>query len=129
MQALKGAVYTAAVGELLGYDVFPKVDAKRYDLIQAINLANGDEMEQFCRGMQAYSPVDAHVHPVPGDMPGYEDKIIMAGGTFVQGSSIELSADGPIRSPYTIFMQGGLVFEHSMLGILGAAEEILKYRS
>ena len=128
LQALKGAVYTAAVGELLGYDVFPKVNADRYDLIQAINLKNGEEMEHFCVGMQAYSPVDAHVHPIPGDMPGYEDKIIMAGGTFVQGSSIELSADGPIRPPYTIFMQGGLVFEHSMLGILGAAEELLKHR-
>ena len=128
LQALKGAVYTAAVGELLGYDVFPKVNADRYDLIQAINLNNGEEMEKFCVGMQAYSPVDAHVHPIPGDMPGYEDKIIMAGGTFVQGSSIELSADGPVRPPYTIFMQGGLVFEHSMLGILGAAEELLKHR-
>ena len=128
LQALKGAVYTAAVGTLLGYDVFPKVDAPRFDLIQAINLHGSEEMEYFCRGMQAYSPVDAHVHPIPGDMPGYEDKIIMAGGTFVQGSSIELSADGPVRPPYTIFMQGGLVFEHSMLGILGAAEEILKHR-
>ena len=128
LQALKGAVYTAAVGTLLGYDVFPKVDAPRFDLIQAINLHGPEEMEYFCRGMQAYSPVDAHVHPIPGDMPGYEDKIIMAGGTFVQGSSIELSADGPVRPPYTIFMQGGLVFEHSMLGILGAAEEILKHR-
>ena len=128
LQALKGAVYTAAVGTLLGYDVFPKVDAPRFDLIQAINLHGSEEMEYFCRGMQAYSPVDAHVHPIPGDMPGYEDKIIMAGGTFVQGSSIELSADGPVRPAYTIFMQGGLVFEHSMLGILGAAEEILKHR-
>lgn len=128
LQALKGAVYTAAVGSLLGYEVFPHVDADRYDLIQAINLHNADEMEQFCRGMQAYSPVDAHVRPVPGDMPGYADKIIMAGGTFVQGSSIELSADGPVRPPYTIFMQGGLVFEHSMLGILGAAREILAHR-
>ena len=128
LQALKGAVYTAVVGTLLGYDVFPKVDAPRFDLIQAINLHGSEEMEYFCRGMQAYSPVDAHVHPIPGDMPGYEDKIIMAGGTFVQGSSIELSADGPVRPPYTIFMQGGLVFEHSMLGILGAAEEILKHR-
>lgn len=129
LQALKGAVYTAAVAQLLGYESMPAVDADRYDLIQAINLANADEMEYFCAGMQAYSPVDAHVHPVPGDMPGYEDQIIMAGGTFVQGSSIELSADGPVRSPYTIFMQGGLVFEHSMLGILGAAREILKHRS
>lgn len=128
LQALKGAVYTAAVGTLLGYEVFPKVDSPRFDLIQAINLHNADEMEQFCRGMQAYSPVDAHVRPVPGDMPGYMDQIIMAGGTFVQGSSIELSADGPVRPPYTIFMQGGLVFEHSMLGILGAAEEILANR-
>lgn len=128
LQALKGAVYTAAVGTLLGYEVFPYVDADRYDLIQAINLHNADEMEQFCRGMQSYSPVDAHVRPVPGDMPGYADKIIMAGGTFVQGSSIELSADGPVRPPYTIFMQGGLVFEHSMLGILGAAREILAHR-
>ena len=128
LQALKGAVYTAAVGTLLGYEVFPKVDSPRFDLIQAINLHNADEMEQFCRGMQAYSPVDAHVRPVPGDMPGYTDQIIMAGGTFVQGSSIELSADGPVRPTYTIFMQGGLVFEHSMLGILGAAEEILANR-
>ncbi|KAF1683021.1 methionine gamma-lyase family protein [Veillonella sp. R32] len=128
LQALKGAVYTAAVGTLLGYEVFPKVDSPRFDLIQAINLHNAEEMEQFCRGMQAYSPVDAHVRPVPGDMPGYTDQIIMAGGTFVQGSSIELSADGPVRPPYTIFMQGGLVFEHSMLGILGAAEEILAHR-
>ncbi|MDY3974334.1 methionine gamma-lyase family protein [uncultured Veillonella sp.] len=129
LQALKGAVYTASVGTLLGYEVFPKVDSNRFDLIQAVNLNNADEMEQFCRGMQAYSPVDAHVRPVPGDMPGYTDQIIMAGGTFVQGSSIELSADGPVRPPYTIFMQGGLVFEHSMLGILGAAEEILKCRT
>ena len=128
LQALKGAVYTAAVAQLLGYESMPAVDADRYDLIQAIDLANADEMEYFCAGMQAYSPVDAHVHPVPGDMPGYEDQIIMAGGTFVQGSSIELSADGPVRPPYTIFMQGGLVFEHSMLGILGAARKILKHR-
>ena len=129
LQALKGAVYTAAVAQLLGYESMPAVDADRYDLIQAINLANADEMEYFCAGMQAYSPVDAHVHPVPGDMPGYEDQIIMAGGTFVQGSSIELSADGPVRPPYTIFMQGGLVFEQSMLGILGAAREILRNRA
>ena len=129
LQALKWAVYTAAVAQLLGYESMPAVDADRYDLIQAINLANADEMEYFCAGMQAYSPVDAHVHPVPGNMPGYEDQIIMAGGTFVQGSSIELSADGPVRSPYTIFMQGGLVFEHSMLGILGAAREILRNRA
>lgn len=126
LQAIKGALYTAAVGSLLGYEVFPRVEEERHDLIQAINLHSGKEMEAFCRGMQAYSPVDAFVTPIPGDMPGYADKIIMAGGTFIQGASIELSADGPVRSPYTIFMQGGLVFEHSMLGILGAAEALLK---
>ncbi len=128
LQALKGAVYTAAVGELLGYEVYPSVNEDRHDLIQAVNLHNPEEMEQFCEGMQAYSPVDAFVKPIPGDMPGYSDKIIMAGGTFIQGSSIELSADGPIRPPYTIYMQGGLVFEHSLLGILGAAEELLRHR-
>lgn len=128
LQALKGAVFTAAVAQQLGYEVFPKVDDARYDLIQAIHLHSAKEMEYFCQGMQAYSPVDAHVSPVPGDMPGYTDPIIMAGGTFVQGSSIELSADGPVRDPYTIYMQGGLVFEHSMLGILGAAEEIIRHR-
>lgn len=128
LQALKGAVFTAAVAKELGYEVFPAVDAKRYDLIQAINLNSPEEMQYFCQGMQSYSPVDAHVMPIPGDMPGYADKIIMACGAFVQGSSIELSADGPMRKPYTIFMQGGIVFEHSMLGILGAAEEILKHR-
>lgn len=129
LQALKGAAFTAAIGELMGYEVFPKPLADRYDLIQAINLNNAEEMQLFCQGMQAYSPVDAHVTPVPGSMPGYSDQIIMAGGTFVQGSSIELSADGPVRAPYTIFMQGGIVFEHSMLGILGAAQEILKNRN
>ncbi len=128
LQALKGAAFTAAVMKRLGYDVFPAVDADRYDLIQAVNLHDGKEMEYFCQGMQAYSPVDAFVAPVPGDMPGYTDQIIMACGAFVQGSSIELSADGPIRPPYTIFMQGGIVFEHSILGVLGAAEEILKHR-
>lgn len=127
-QALKGAAFTASVAKQLGYEVFPEVNAKRYDLIQAINLNNAQEMEYFCQGMQAFSPVDAFVRPVPGELPGYTDPIIMACGAFVQGSSIELSADGPIRPPYTIYMQGGLVFEHSMLGILGAADEILKHR-
>ena len=127
-QALKGAVFTSVVSTLLGYEVFPTVDEERYDLIQAVRLHSAEEMELFCRGMQAYSPVDAHVTPVPGDMPGYADKIVMAGGTFVQGSSIELSADGPVRAPYTIYMQGGLVYEHSMLGILGAAEALAAAR-
>lgn len=129
LQALKGAIFTAAVGKRLGYDVFPQVESPRFDLIQAINLKSPKEMEYFCQGMQAYSPVDAHVSPIPGTMPGYSDPIIMAGGTFVQGSSIELSADGPIREPYTIYMQGGLVFEHSLLGILGAVQNILEHRS
>lgn len=127
-QALKGAAFTASVAKQMGYEVFPDVNAKRYDLIQAITLNDAKEMEYFCQGMQSFSPVDAFARPVPGELPGYTDPIIMACGAFVQGSSIELSADGPMRPPYTIYMQGGLVFEHSMLGILGAVEEILKHR-
>lgn len=127
-QALKGAAFTAAIGTRLGYKVYPTVKAKRFDLIQAVMLHNAKEMEYFCQGLQAYSPVDAHVKPIPGELPGYSDPIIMACGAFVQGSSIELSADGPIRPPYTIYLQGGLIFEHTMLGVLGAAREILKHR-
>ncbi len=128
VEALKGAIFTAAVMKLMGYQVFPQMEDNRLDLIQSVQLHSAKEMEYFCQGLQAYSPVDAHVKPIPGDLPGYKDKIIMACGAFVQGSSIELSADGPIREPYLIYVQGGLVFEHSMLGILGAAEELLKHR-
>lgn len=123
-QAIKGAVFAAAVFAQLGFKVSPLPNEARYDLIQTIYLENEKNMCLFCQGIQSYSPVDAHVTPIPDDMPGYADKIIMAAGDFVQGSSIELSADGPIRDPYMIYLQGGIVFEHNVLAILSAAKYI-----
>lgn len=123
-QAIKGAVFAAAVFSELGFDVSPTADTLRCDLIQTIYLKNEKNMCLFCQGVQSFSPVDAHVRPIPDDMPGYADKIIMAAGDFVQGSSIELSADGPIREPYMIYLQGGIVFEHNVLAILNAARYI-----
>lgn len=126
-QAIKGAVFAAAVFKQIGFAVSPQPEDIRYDLIQTIYLRNEQNMCLFCQGIQSYSPVDAHVTPIPGDMPGYADKIIMAAGDFVQGSSIELSADGPIREPYMIYLQGGIVFEHNVLAILSAAQYILAH--
>ena len=123
-QAIKGAIFAAKLFSILGYKTFPNAEEERHDIIQAIELGSPQKMIDFCRGLQKYSPVDAHVRPEPAPMPGYEDEIIMAAGTFVQGASIELSADGPIRSPYAVYLQGGLTFEHAMLGIMGAANEI-----
>ncbi|WP_245823899.1 aminotransferase class I/II-fold pyridoxal phosphate-dependent enzyme [Sporomusa malonica] len=125
-QALKGAIFAAVLFDLLGYKTLPRPDELRSDIIQAIELGSPDKMIAFCQGLQQYSPVDAHVRPIPGPMPGYTDQVIMAGGTFIQGSSIELSADGPLRSPYIVYLQGGLTFEHAMLGILGAASAIAR---
>jgi cystathionine beta-lyase family protein involved in aluminum resistance len=124
-QALKGAVFAAIVFDLLGYKTLPHFNELRSDIIQAIELGAPEKMIAFCQGLQQYSPVDAHVQPIPGPMPGYTDQVIMAGGTFIQGSSIELSADGPLRPPYIVYLQGGLTFEHAMLGILGAADAII----
>lgn len=123
-QALKGAVFAAALFAALGYRVAPRHDEPRRDIIQAIELGSPDKMLAFCRALQAASPVDAHVRPEPSAMPGYPDAVVMAAGTFVQGASIELSADGPLRPPYAVYLQGGLTFEHAFLGILGAAREI-----
>ena len=127
-QAIKGAVFAAAVFKQIGFAVSPQPEDPRYDLIQTIYLQNEQNMCLFCQGIQSYSPVDAHVTPIPGDMPGYADKIIMAAGDFVQGSSIELSADGPIREPYMIYLQGGIVFEHNVLAVLSAAKYILEHQ-
>jgi len=124
-QALKGAVFAAILFDLLGYKTLPHFNERRSDIIQAIELGSPEKMIAFCQGLQQYSPVDAHVKPIPGPMPGYTDQVIMAGGTFIQGSSIELSADGPLRPPYIIYLQGGLTFEHATLGILGAANAII----
>lgn len=122
--ALKGAIFAANCFEEFGYKTVPKGSDERYDIIQAVELKSEKAMVAFCKGIQSAAPVDSYVTPVPGDMPGYESKVIMAAGAFVQGSSIELSADGPIREPYAVYFQGGLTFYHAKLGILRALEEM-----
>lgn len=122
--ALKGAIFAANCFEKFGYKTIPKGSDERYDIIQAVELKSEKAMVAFCKGIQSAAPVDSYVTPVPGDMPGYESKVIMAAGAFVQGSSIELSADGPIREPYAVYFQGGLTFYHAKLGVLRALEEM-----
>lgn len=122
--ALKGAIFAANCFEKFGYKTVPKGADERYDIIQAVELKSEKAMVAFCKGIQSAAPVDSYVTPVPGDMPGYESQVIMAAGAFVQGSSIELSADGPIREPYAVYFQGGLTFYHAKLGILRALEEM-----
>lgn len=124
--AIKGAVLCAKVFENLGYEVFPSYDAKRSDIIEAVKLNSEEALCAFAEGIQMAAPIDAHVTPLPWDMPGYEDKVIMAAGAFVQGSSIELSADGPIREPYTIYFQGGLTYEHSKFGVIKALDNMIR---
>ena len=123
-QALKGAVFAAGLFQELGYRVWPSPEAKRSDIIQAVELGTAEKLIAFCGGIQKYSPVDSYAAPEPWDMPGYADQIIMAAGTFVQGASIELSADGPMRPPFNVYLQGGLTFEHAKIGIMGAAQAL-----
>ena len=125
-QAAKTAVFAAKVMELLGYRTDPLSSDIRHDIIQMIHLEKPDAVERFCRGIQAGAPVDSFVTPVPWDMPGYDTPVIMAAGAFIQGASIELSADAPMRPPYTVYLQGGLTYESGKLGILLAAEELLR---
>ena len=125
-QALKTMHFAAYVFEALGFEAFPRWNERRSDIIQTLRFGAPEKLIAFCKGIQAGSPVDSFVTPEPWDMPGYSDPVIMAAGTFVGGSSIELSADGPIRPPYTAFLQGGLTYESGKIGILRAAEEILK---
>ncbi len=110
--AVKGAVLAAKVFEDIGYISTPKYNEHRTDLIQTIEFGKSEPLEAFCRTIQQLSPVNSHVTPIPDDVPGYEDKLIMAGGTFIEGSTIELSADGPMRAPYAVYMQGGLNYSH-----------------
>lgn len=124
-QALKGSIFAALLFSMLGYHTLPQLDAKRSDIIQAIELGSPEKMIAFCRGLQKHSPVDSHVRPEASGIPGYADAVIMAGGTFVQGSSIELSADGPMRPPYAVYLQGGLTLEHAIIGAMGAANAIM----
>ena len=123
-QALKGAVFAAGLFKELGYQVWPSPEAKRSDIIQAIELGTAEKLIAFCGGIQRYSPVDSYAAPEPWDMPGYADQVIMAAGTFIQGASIELSADGPMRPPFNVYLQGGLTFEHAKIGIMSAAQSL-----
>ena len=125
-QALKTAVFAARLMELLGYETEPKSGAVRHDIIQMIHLGSPEAVKRFCKGIQSGAPVDSYVTPEPWDMPGYDCPVIMAAGAFIQGASIELSADAPMREPYTVYLQGGLTYESGKAGILLAAEELLK---
>ena len=109
---------------MMGFKTLPAPQTPRNDIIQAIELGSKEKLVAFCQGIQKYSPVDSFAAPEPWDMPGYEDQVIMAAGTFVQGASIELSADGPIREPYNVYLQGALTMEHSLIAIMGAAQAI-----
>ncbi|HEY8891025.1 MAG TPA: methionine gamma-lyase family protein [Clostridium sp.] len=125
MEALKGAIFCARIMELAGFEVLPKYTDKRSDIIQAIKFGNKEMLINFIKGIQAGSPIDSFVECEPWDMPGYEDKVIMAAGAFIQGSSIELSADAPIREPYIAYLQGGLTFDHAKIGILIALSKVI----
>ncbi len=118
--SVKTAVFASKILEELGYKVSPKFDEPRADIVQTIELGNAEKLIKFCQGIQMGSPIDSDVIPEPGDMGGYDDKVIMAAGTFTEGSTIELSCDGPIRAPYIAYMQGGLTYEYGKLGILKA---------
>ncbi|MBQ2735063.1 MAG: methionine gamma-lyase family protein [Clostridia bacterium] len=125
-QALKTAHLAAYIFEKLGYEVEPRWNDERHDIIQSVITGSAEGLCAFCRGIQAGSPVDAYVTPEPWAMPGYSDPVIMAAGAFTQGSSIELSADGPLRPPYTVYFQGGLTYESGKIGILSAADSVLR---
>ncbi len=124
--AVKGAVLCAKVYEMLGFDIRPGVKDARSDIIQSVKLGSPEAVIAFCEGIQAAAPIDAHVTPVPWAMPGYESDVIMAAGAFVQGSSIELSADAPIREPYIVYFQGGLTYEHSKFGVLKSVNQLFQ---
>lgn len=125
-QSLKGAVFTARFLEKLGFTSNPKWDAKRTDLIQSVEFSDREKMIAFCQAIQFASPINAHVTPYPAYMPGYEDDVIMAAGTFIQGASIELSADGPIRPPYVAYVQGGLTYSHVKNAICSAVDSLMQ---
>ena len=123
--ALKGAIFAANVYEKLGFPVIPNGTEPRQDIIQAVTLGSPEGVVAFCKGIQAAAPVDSYVEPEPWDMPGYDSQVIMAAGAFVQGSSIELSADGPMKPPYAVYFQGGLTWEHAKLGILKSLQKLV----
>ena len=122
--ALKTAIFAAAAYERAGYKAYPSADSERYDIIQAVTLGSAEKLCAFCEGIQAAAPVDSHVTPEPWPMPGYDSNVIMAAGAFVSGSSIELSADGPLKEPYAVYFQGGLSFPHGAFGILKSLQQL-----
>ncbi len=124
-ESLKGAVFCASLMQKLGFETSPHTEEKRSDIIQAVKFGNPDSLIAFCQGIQKGSPVDAYVTPEPWDMPGYDSPVIMAAGAFIQGSSIELSADAPIKPPYIAYMQGGLVYEHVKLGVIISIQNMI----
>ena len=124
--AVKGAILCGKAYEKLGFEVCPKPEDKRSDIIQAVRLKTPEAVEAFCQAIQAAAPVDSHVSPIPWDMRGYESQVIMAAGAFVQSSSIELSADAPMREPYNVYFQGGLTYEHSKFGVIKSLDTLLK---
>lgn len=126
MEAVKGAIFCARLMELCGYEVMPGSNEERHDIIQAVKFNDKDAVIQFCKGIQKGSPIDSFVECEPWPMPGYEDEVIMAAGAFIQGASIELSADAPIREPYIAYIQGGLTFNHAKIGSLIALSNLLK---
>ena len=123
--AEKGAIFAANLYEPLGYRCVPDANESRHDIIQAVELGSEEAMIAFCKGIQAAAPVDSYADPIPGDMPGYDAQVIMAAGAFVQGSTMELSADGPIREPYAVYFQGGLTWAHAKLGILMSLQKMV----
>ena len=125
-QAVKTAVFGAGIMELLGYETRPRAAEPRHDIIQMISFGAPEPLKRFCRGIQSGSPVDSYVTPEPWDMPGYDCQVIMAAGAFIQGASIELSADAPMREPYTVYLQGGLTYESGKTGILLAVQSLLE---
>ncbi len=124
--AIKGAIFAANIYEKLGFNVIPNSVEPRYDIIQAVSLNSPEALCAFCEGIQAAAPVDSFVKPEPSDMPGYTDQVIMAAGAFVQGSSIELSADGPLRPPYAVYFQGGLTWDHAKFGIMMSLQKMVE---
>lgn len=124
--AVKGAIFAANVFEPLGYESVPNMTESRHDIVQSIRLGTPEKVIAFCQGIQAAAAVDSYASPIPGPMPGYDSEVIMAAGAFIQGSSIELTADAPMREPYAVYFQGGLTFAHAKLGILMALQKVLE---
>jgi len=125
LQAMKGSLLFGQAFEKLGYEVLPKTDIMAGDIVRSIKFGTADEVIAFCRAVQKTSPVDSHVVPYPWDMPGYTDQVIMAAGAFVQGSSIELSADSPLREPYVVYLQGALTYEHAKIAVKNCLQDVL----